>query len=291
LILLLGSHSYTAPTPQDTIPPSGKWLAPAEYSVITTNTIRVAVEAQDNPGGSGLAKAVFSATYLDKDGHTQVTKEIGEGSRPPYELLWDASNVPDQQFKQMYFSCRLTDSAGNAATHLELPSGGPVDGWARFVLDRNPAGKTQKLISFRKNRNITLDGRLDDWRPMDSLMFKNNGNQITVYSAWDADSLYFGIQVLDNRIISSFSATDSAIENMWEEDDIELFIDPDHGHNEIMNQRDQQFVFAPAGNCLPGDGARRPQRRNREGHGVHHGMRHPLEKFGSDAFWGANHGV
>jgi hypothetical protein len=68
-----------------------------------------------------------------------------------------------------------------------------------------------------------------------------------VYSRWDQENLYFGIEVRDQTIISHNGPGSDTIGAMWEEDDVEIFFDPDHNHNEIINKADKQFVFAPAG--------------------------------------------
>ncbi|MFH1760733.1 MAG: hypothetical protein ABIA63_06495, partial [bacterium] len=71
------------PSAIDTTPPGGTWISPEYLSIITTNSIRVAVDAKDNKGGSCIKKVVFYASYCDNNGRNVSKYKIGEIYRYP----------------------------------------------------------------------------------------------------------------------------------------------------------------------------------------------------------------
>lgn len=268
MVFWLAASAHALPAPRDTIPPTGKWIAPKAYSVISTNQVRVAVEAADS-GGSGVDRVVFYASYWDNTSHFRKRDSIGQAVKFPYEIIWDCTEVPDQAYTKLRFFAKILDRAGNVQQWLGTPDPiiPPVRGhdiwrtregkilqewkedtslaaypWDCFVLDRNPAYKTNCLRSF-EGGGVTVDGSLEDWRPRDSIRFNNNDNQVTVYSARDRERLYFGIRVLDGSVVNLCNAAGDSSDG----DMVELFLDLDHRRQEIMDRRDQQFTFAPCG--------------------------------------------
>ncbi|MHB9030910.1 MAG: Ig-like domain-containing protein, partial [Candidatus Latescibacterota bacterium] len=157
----------------DSIPPSFSWILPAPYSVITTNSIRLAVNAHDDSAGSGIEKVTFFVRYIDfvEDRPKQI---IGEVSKHPYEMIWDCSNILDQNFGKLRFSCTVTDHAGN---RCDIDTEGRSE-HSEFVLDRNPLISPARLFSRRTTKKIVLDGNLSEWAPADSLGFASSDNLI-----------------------------------------------------------------------------------------------------------------
>ena len=81
---------------QDTTPPTFTWISPKLFSVLTTDTIRLSIEAHDNKNGSGIQKAIFYVKYFMDKGFSTEKHVIGEDDTFPYEFLWDCSDIPDQ---------------------------------------------------------------------------------------------------------------------------------------------------------------------------------------------------
>ncbi|MBN1290831.1 MAG: helix-turn-helix domain-containing protein [Candidatus Latescibacteria bacterium] len=227
----------------DTTPPSYTWLHPQQYSIITTNTIRLSVDAHDDENGSGVNKVIFFAQYYDS--HATVPKQIiGEVDNYPYEFVWKCSQIPDQNLGKLSVFCHVYDNAGNISI---IPKGKDSERGPEFVLDRNPQWNESKIISYNLNKDIIIDGSLAEWAPKDSVVFTNNDNKITVYSAWNKEKVFFGIKVDDRSVISTFGPESENIDTMSNQDDIELWIDTNHDHYEIFTVPDIAFLMSPAG--------------------------------------------
>ena len=96
----------------DTIPPEYTWISPKEFSIQTTNNVRVCVDAFDNAGGSGIQKVVFIAWYVDEKDRI-VKKQIGEVLEFPFEITWNCSHMQDQSIENLQLFCEVFDNAGN----------------------------------------------------------------------------------------------------------------------------------------------------------------------------------
>ncbi|MBN1290998.1 MAG: helix-turn-helix domain-containing protein, partial [Candidatus Latescibacteria bacterium] len=227
--------------PQDTIPPEFTWVSPVQYSIQTTNNVRLCIEANDNKGGSGIKKVIFYASYVDEKDRP-IDQKIGEVSDFPFELTWNCSHIQDQSQENMQVYCEVIDNAGNV-------SGIPKDtdnSLVHFVLDRNPILNSAKLLSYRQKNTINLDGNLHEWAPKDSVIFSNNDNTIIAYSSWDKKQIYFGIRVKDRSIINQYYSGKEENE-IFHEDIIEIYIDVDHDHYPIRNLPDRTFLISPSG--------------------------------------------
>ncbi len=229
---------------QDTMPPSFRWLSPRDYSIFTTNTLRLSIDASDNEGGSGIDKVMFYTQYFDTDDRTVPRVFIGEVTSHPYEILWDCSGIPDQNLEKLRLYCEVYDKAGNVATY---PTGYSNRQYPLVVLDRNPNLNNQTIFSRYTRHPIVIDGVLSEWAASDSIQFKNNDNLITVYTLWNKKNLYFGIRVAGRSVISHFPPGSESIVGMALEDLVEIFLDTDHDHYEIFRYPDRHFFIAAAG--------------------------------------------
>ena len=117
LFFFLFASSSVYSTPQDTIPPTYTWISPEKYTILTTNTIRLCVDARDNENGSGIKKVIFYACYSNIKGEQQLKQIIGEVDAFPYELIWDCSHIEDQD------ADKLTYSAGPLPAGAEVSDG------------------------------------------------------------------------------------------------------------------------------------------------------------------------
>ena len=247
MFMLISSIGYT--NQQDTIPPTFSWISPTMFSVLMTNTIRLSIEANDNPNGSGIKNAVFYAKYHSDNGFETEKFKIGEDDTAPYECLWDCSDIPDQYFQKLTFYCTVTDNAGNSTGKAEN-----VDGIYDFalsvVLDRNKKLNNSRIVSNYTDKKLVIDGILDEWAQQDSIVFTNNDNRIIASSFWDDSNLYFGIRVYDRSFISHTGPESNDIVDMFQEDIIEIFFDTNHDHHVIYSSPDKSLKITPAGKII-----------------------------------------
>jgi AraC-like DNA-binding protein len=226
----------------DTIPPSYSWISPAPFSVITTNSIRLSVDARDDSSGSGIQRVAFIARYTDFSGK-KVQKDLGQADTYPYEVIWNCADIADQCLGKLKLYCMVTDKAGNASDTKTLEQ--QVS--QKVVIDRNPGNSTLQLSCYRAGKEIILDGNLKEWESLNGITCVNNDNTVTCYSMWDDANLYFAARVRDKSVISTISSTSEKIEGMAQEDVVEIFLDIDHNHDAFFVLPDRHFLFSAAG--------------------------------------------
>jgi hypothetical protein len=111
-------------TALDVSPPGGSLASPADGARIGPGTLRIAANAWDNPGGSGVYRVEFYATY---DG---ATSRIGYDSVAPYAIDWQTpASLRSQQIalriEVVDRAGNLTKSPGGARTLSYVESLGP----------------------------------------------------------------------------------------------------------------------------------------------------------------------
>lgn len=227
---------------RDTTPPTARWISPQPYAIISTNYVRVAVKAKD--AQSGVDKVRFYVHYIDYRFKKVDHHFIGEAEKHPYEVIWDCGNIPDQSFQRTSFTCEVFDKAGNKT----VLGGNQRHG--NFVIDRQSKPKTQTLTAFWRTKKFKLDGKLDDWQKQQGITFRNYENKVSVYATWSKAYLFLAVVVKDNSVISQFRRGGKRHDGFHKQDGIELFLDVDHDHNEIMNKGDKQFILSAGGQVL-----------------------------------------
>ena len=242
LLLFLVKATSSTSIPQDITPPSYTWISPEHFSILTTNTIRLCVEASDN--GSGIEKVIYYASYKNNNNNLEHKLKIGEVRKYPFELYWGCSDIPDQRLGLLVFYCEVIDNAGNIT---QKASNMNEEGLNNVILDRNETISDKKLKSYQTNKEIVLDGILNEWTPGDSIVFLNNDNRIVTYSLWNKDSLYFGIRIEDKSIISRNESGKN--DKFYDQinDNIEIYLDPDHDHSEILQFPDKRIIVYAGG--------------------------------------------
>lgn len=154
---------HALPLGADTIPPNGDFTEPAPNAQVSA-PIWLRVQAQDNTGGSGMARVKFTTNG------TGQWRVIAEDNQAPYELLWDMSGIPTGQ--PFMIGAELYDNAGNrvdrarwitrqTATDTTPPTGdftepavnaqvnSPV--WLRVQAQDNAGGSGVAKIRFTSN--------------------------------------------------------------------------------------------------------------------------------------------
>lgn len=221
------------------VQPRLRLIYPRPFSVITNNSMQMAVEVLD----SAIAvKAVrFYAIYQDFIPSSEIYAQypppnrpilVGEVRKSPYELFWDCSKIPDQDVWRLYFYCTMEDSAG----HLFSDSSARA-GWV--TIDRNPAFSRALLTSRRIFSPLRIDGDFSDWPASDSAVFNNNNNTVTCRSAWDAANLYFAVTVRDGNL----HAPPDGIIPFHMYDCISLFFDPARDRLSVRQKDDRQIIM------------------------------------------------
>lgn len=150
-------------TPTDTTPPTGDFSEPAANAQVNA-PVWLRVQAQDNTGGSGMAKVKFTSNG------TGQWRVIAEDNQAPYEFLWDMAGIPTGQ--PFMIGAELYDNAGNrvdrarwitrqAATDTTAPTGdftepasnaqvnAPI--WLRVQAQDNAGGSGIAKIRFTSN--------------------------------------------------------------------------------------------------------------------------------------------
>lgn len=245
LCLLVCIHTkHTNANVVDDTPPTYSWIYPEAYKVHTTDTIRLCVDAIDNDNGSGIEKVIFYVQYWNADGQYTQRSMIEELHQPPFEVIWDCSDIPDQDYGKLRFYCDVYDNEGNVSKIAENAHNGASP---YFILDRNKQLNESSITSMKTNNNITIDGRLSEWTTQDSIVFFNNDNSIIVQSMWDEVNIYFGIRVEDKSVISHYDENSSDYETMIWEDIVEVYIDSKHDHKEMRGQDDISYLMAAGG--------------------------------------------
>ena len=246
-IILFLSVPNAISSPQDTIPPTYTWIAPADFSILTTNNERLCIDAHDNENGSGIQKVIFYVEHYDHNCRKIPKYPIGEVTSFPYEILWDCSEVPDCSIECLFFYCDVIDKAGNTASK---PEGSLYESYALVLLDRNPTINESKLISRRTKKDIIIDGNLSEWSQIDSIVFSNNDNKIITKSLWNRENLFLCIIVHDLSVISRYKPERETTDGINLDDIIEIFIDTNNDHNEIFAPPDKHFMISAAGKVV-----------------------------------------
>ncbi len=241
-VLFLFSAVNVLAIPKDTTSPTYFWIYPKELSILTTNNIRLSVKAHDNE--SGIKKVIFYARHGDNIKNIIQKYPIGEELSPPYEFLWDCSHIPDQYIGKLRFYCDVIDNAGNITSK---PVNGEEEYGRYIVLDRISKKNEMKFFSHQTNKTITIDGVLNEWAPLDSIVFKNNDNKIVVYSVWNKRNIFFGVKVEDTSVISHGELLDKSKWGNLMEDRVEIFLDTNHDHYEVFTSPDICFSTFPKG--------------------------------------------
>ena len=92
------------PNPNDFIPPTGDFTEPAPEANVSA-PVWLRVQAQDNYGGSGVGRVVFTTNAMG------YWTTIGEDWGAPYELYWNMAGVPDNH--RFMIGAMIYDNAGN----------------------------------------------------------------------------------------------------------------------------------------------------------------------------------
>ncbi len=92
------------------------------------------------------------------------------------------------------------------------------------------------------NAPMTVDGQLDeaDWflsNDLTKCVMGTCNNTVTFGALWDDTYLYVGVKVLDGN--RRYDST-----NVWDDDSVEIYIDPTHNHATPYDSLDRQFIKA-----------------------------------------------
>lgn len=99
---------------------------------------------------------------------------------------------------------------------------------------------TGQAIALQSGGSLTVDGQLSEtaWSVDTSVTEVISGspnNTATFDVLWDNSYLYVGAKVLDSSL-----QNDSA--NIWEDDSVEIYLDPDHDHGSSYDSNDRQLI-------------------------------------------------
>jgi hypothetical protein len=100
---------------------------------------------------------------------------------------------------------------------------------------------------LKMNGPVTLDGNLSEWAGIPAITFQDdpgNGrgalnNTVAARMAWDATYLYVAYDVSDTELLASQTARDAA--DLYKDDEVELFLDPQGDGGTWMQSTDYQL--------------------------------------------------
>ena len=101
---------------------------------------------------------------------------------------------------------------------------------------------------LKMNGPVTLDGNLSEWTGIPTITFQDdpgNGrgarnNAVTARMAWDATYLYVAYDVSDTELWAVETARDAT--NLYKDDEVELYIDPQGDGGSVMQTTDYQLL-------------------------------------------------
>lgn len=105
---------------------------------------------------------------------------------------------------------------------------------------------------LKSKEQIKIDGNLKDWNLKRKIKLNKKYLEIgqisdeadlngDLYFLWDQDYLYLAAVISDNEIIA-----DMKEKNIWRNDCLEIFIDPENNGFFWQNKSDYQFGFSPS---------------------------------------------
>lgn len=134
----------------DNTPPSGAITSPANNTTIGPSTVNVAANANDNPGGSGVAAVHFSVMV---DGQW---RDIGSDTTMPYNIGWPTpAGLKSQQLR---FAMRVVDHAGN----ITYNAGGHVV--VNYVESQGNPGVTERWLPSNQRAYLNQLSLADGWK-------------------------------------------------------------------------------------------------------------------------------
>ena len=233
---------FTIAYGNDTIPPIGNITHPLPASVTLGNNIRLSAFAEDTGfARSGIRKIAFFAGYkanLDTSTLEYVSKKLVELTIPPYEYIWDCTDIPDQDYLGLSFYCDIWDSAGNVLKK----AGGIVD---QVVLDRNPSFSLKKYIILKPPKKYALDGNADEWRGLKSQALFFDDNNLYFWAAWKKEKLCFAFCLYDRRIYNPHAPGSPVPVNR--NDCIEILFDMGNEKGYYPDNNDFFLTLSPSG--------------------------------------------
>ncbi|MBD3240834.1 MAG: helix-turn-helix domain-containing protein [Chitinivibrionales bacterium] len=233
--------------------PHAAIVSPEPWAILSSNAVRVAVEAYD----TSVASVCVTAVYRDFNrSFTPLRDTVGCDSTAPYELIWDCSRVLDQGGRNLRFFAHVR---GNDESTTRL---GPVFA----VLDRNPDTSAARCAARYVDAPPPVGGGAADttnWPARSGFTFENNDNAYRVWACWDHEKLYLALRVRDSRIIETRTHTAPGVLTDWDStaryDDLPdlyrddcciFFFDADRSREFLIDTSDRALVIAPSGEAL-----------------------------------------
>ena len=127
-----------------------------------------------------------------------------------------------------------------------------------------PPNQPDRLVALGARSSITINGDLNelDWREAESVSFSNqtrSDNQVTVYTLWDTQYLYFGYLVSDKHL-------EAQNMQLWEDDSAEIYLDANNNKSFILDADDHQLIGNIKGSHSGGTGVLLQTQTNSSGY-------------------------
>jgi hypothetical protein len=128
-----------------------------------------------------------------------------------------------------------------------------------YIHDTNGTEPLPSDYEAIKVDNVSIDGILSEFIHARSISFSDaserggsKDNSATHKIMWDYTNLYIGIEVTDTELNAIFTGDDNT--NLYTDDAVEIFIDPDNDRGNSMESDDYRYIINLKGNVLDGNG-------------------------------------
>ena len=164
-------------------------------------------------------------------------------------LIKECQDPPAEEMKKLKEVWAKRDTQTDFKSIIPLDLGLKEQGTKRVIND-----KVLQVAAPRVNVPLTIDGDLSDWQGIPQVDFNykksvesgelkaEDGFEPGFWLAWDDKYLYFAAKVKDKELI-----TTKEKDQIWQDDCIEIFVDPDLDGIEWNNKKDFQIGLSPSG--------------------------------------------
>lgn len=214
--------------------PTVRIVRPSPLSILTACPVLIQAETSLISDTAHVSVMVIAEYCVHGDGYSTVRETLAVDSMPPYETLWDCTDVPEQSWADLTFVARLLD--GNRVV------GEPCV--VSMVLDRNRALPEMSMACSRTTSVISVDGVAgpdEGWNACPPTSMSAENNQYEVRTCWDRNNLYCMVFVLDRTIVTRTDVdvpggpglVGSMSADRWRRDGIGFLFDPTMNRREL----------------------------------------------------------
>lgn len=188
---------------------------PARGEIISTPQCTLSVSICDK-----VDAIIFKIRYLTDDGESYETRSLGNITRPPYTLIWNASEIPNQLYKGATFMAEGRTRRGSAG---EVRNDGVF--FTHFPVKRRvievPYSEREKAREVEAVRLTSAE----------------TSAYVDASISWNENELFFYVNVLDRLFYTDLP------KNKYAKLGVEILIDPGLSREPYPSERCWGFVI------------------------------------------------